>query len=70
MTDNCRDWTPSTAFMVDDPGFVENPIGVSVDPARMAAARSGGESAEELHARASRVEFHPHRPLDAHVRLG
>ncbi|HEY6762145.1 MAG TPA: VOC family protein [Baekduia sp.] len=69
QADNFGDWSRSTAFMTDDPAFAENPIGVSVDPARMVAARSEGASSAELHARAYRGGFEPDGPLDLRVPL-
>jgi catechol 2,3-dioxygenase len=70
QADNFGDWTRSTAFMTDDPAFAENPIGVSLDPAQMAAARAQGSDAPELHARAYAGEFEPDEPLDLRVPLG
>jgi catechol 2,3-dioxygenase len=70
QADNFGDWSQSTAFMSGDPRFAENPIGVSVDPARMAEARAQGASADELHTRAYRGEFEPAEPLDLRVPLG
>lgn len=64
QADNFGDWAQSTAFMADDPRFADDPIGVSVDPAAMVAARAEGASAAELHARAYRGEFRPDAPLD------
>lgn len=70
QADNFGDWSRSTAFMADDPAFADNPIGISVDPARMAAARAAGASSGELHVRAYRGEFEPDAPLDLRVPLG
>jgi catechol 2,3-dioxygenase len=67
QADNFGDWAQSTAFMTSDPRFAENPIGVSIDPDRMLAARAQGDSAETLHTRAYRGDFTPHDRLDLRV---
>jgi catechol 2,3-dioxygenase len=67
QADNFGDWAQSTAFMTSDPRFAENPIGVSIDPDRMLAARAQGDSAETLHTRADRGDFTLHDRLDLRV---
>jgi catechol 2,3-dioxygenase len=69
QADNFGDWAESTAFMMSDPRFAENPIGVSIDPEQMVAARSQGDSAETLHTRAYSGDFAPQDPLDLRVPL-
>jgi catechol 2,3-dioxygenase len=49
------------------PEFAANPIGVSVDPGRMVAARQAGASSDELHRRAYAGEFEPNAPLDLRI---
>src|ERR1700730_10729073 len=50
--DNFGAWNSSKEFMLHAPEFSANPIGASVEPALMAAARDAGASAEEIHRRA------------------
>jgi catechol-2,3-dioxygenase len=57
------DWSRSSAFL-HTPEFRANPIGVTVDPAKMLAERVAGVAAEELHRRAYLGEFSPETPLD------
>lgn len=70
QADNFGDWTQSTAFVSEAAEFAANPIGVSLDPARVAEARAKGASGEELHARAYAGEFTPEQPLDLRFPLG
>jgi catechol 2,3-dioxygenase len=58
------DWEASKRFMNTTPEFAENPIGVTVDAARVVQARDQGASADELHRRAYAGEFTPPEPLD------
>jgi catechol-2,3-dioxygenase len=67
--DNFGDWRKSTEWMSTSPEFARNPIGVPVDPAKMAAARKAGASREDLHRRAFAGEFVPATPLDPRVPL-
>ena len=53
------DWSASTAWMRESPAFHANPIGVFVDPDRVAAAFASGESFEQIHARAMAGELAP-----------
>lgn len=53
------DWSASTAWMRESPAFHANPIGVFVDPDRVAAACASGESFEQIHARAMAGELAP-----------
>lgn len=57
------DWTRSSAFM-HTAEFGANPIGVSINPAAMVAARAAGATADELHRRAYAGEFEPATALD------
>jgi catechol-2,3-dioxygenase len=70
QSDNFGDWSRSTEYMRTTPEFAANPIGVSVDPGRMLAARQAGASSEELHRRAYAGEFEPDAPLDLRIPLG
>lgn len=70
QADSFGDWEQSKAFMLEDPAFEADPIGVSVDPALMAAARDQGATSTELHQRAVAREFEPDEPLDLRIALG
>lgn len=64
QADNYGDWAKSTAFIRDDPRFVENLIGELVDPDAIVAQREAGLSSDEIHERAYRGEFPPTAPID------
>jgi catechol 2,3-dioxygenase len=64
QADNFGDWQKSTEFMRTAPEFAADPIGVHIDPDRLATARDAGASLEEIHQRAYAGEFTPERPLD------
>jgi catechol 2,3-dioxygenase-like lactoylglutathione lyase family enzyme len=70
QSDNFGAWSASKEFMLSDPRFSENPIGVSVDPKRMLVAWRAGASTDELHERAYAGEFTPDEPLDLRIALG
>ena len=53
------DWTKSTEWMRNSEEFKANPIGVFVDPARIAEAAAAGEPFEQIHRRAMAGEFSP-----------
>ena len=59
QVDTFGDWTQSTAWMRDSDTFRSNPIGVFVDPNRVASAFASGESFEQIHARAMAGELAP-----------
>jgi catechol-2,3-dioxygenase len=65
--DDFGDWAASKEFMHTSPQFAENPIGVSIDPARVVAARDEGANAQELHRRAYAGEFPSEKPLDLRI---
>jgi len=67
QSDNFGDWSQSTEYMRTTSEFAANPIGVSVDPDRMVAARQAGASSDELHRRAYAGEFEPNAPLDLRI---
>lgn len=67
QSDNFGDWSQSSEYMRTTPEFAANPIGVSVDPDRMVAARQAGASSDELHQRAYAGEFEPNAPLDLRI---
>jgi catechol 2,3-dioxygenase len=69
QSDNFGDWSQSTEYMRTTSEFAANPIGVSVDPDRMVAARHAGASSDELHRRAYAGEFDPNAPLDLRIPL-
>jgi catechol 2,3-dioxygenase len=56
------DWQASKAWMRASPDFHANPIGVFVDPARIAEAAARGESFVEIHRRATAGELGPLEP--------
>ncbi len=58
------DWGRSKQWMCTSPQFAANPIGVSLDPERVLAAREAGATPSELHDRAYAGEFDPASPLD------
>jgi catechol-2,3-dioxygenase len=62
--DEFGDWAKSKEFMVSAPEFSANPIGVTVDPDLLVAARDAGATLEEMHRRAYAGEFSPEEPLD------
>ena len=59
QVDNFGDWSASTAWMRTSDDFHANPIGVFVDPARVADAAAAGEPFAEIHRRARAGEFAP-----------
>jgi catechol 2,3-dioxygenase len=61
--DEFGDWAESKKFMRTET-FAANPIGVSVDPELVLAARARGASVESIHARSFGGEFTPDAPLD------
>jgi catechol-2,3-dioxygenase len=67
--DTFGDWAHSSAFVQSSPLFAANPIGTSIDPDQLAAARSAGMSAEEIHRRAYAGAFASTSPLDLRVPL-
>ena len=69
QADNFGDWAKSRAFMLNDPQFAENPIGVPLDPAKLHAAYQQGASPEELHRRAYMGEFKLETPIDLRLPL-
>ncbi len=69
QADNFGDWDKSRAFMLSDPQFAENPIGVPLDPAKLYEAYQQGAGAEELHRRAYADEFKLETPIDLRLPL-
>lgn len=59
QVDTFGDWTASSEWMRTSPAFEVNPIGVLVDPERIADAAVAGESFEAIHARATKGELSP-----------
>jgi catechol 2,3-dioxygenase len=57
------DWTQSTGFMYG-PEFIENPIGLNIDPDLLLSAREQGASTEDLHVRSRAGEFEASTPLN------
>jgi catechol-2,3-dioxygenase len=53
------DWDASKRWMQTSPDFKANPIGVLVDPARIAERAAGGEPFEEIHRRAMAGDLSP-----------
>jgi catechol-2,3-dioxygenase len=56
------DWATSKQWMRTSPDFEANPIGVFVDPAKVAAASAAGEPLSEIHRRAMAGELAPETP--------
>jgi catechol-2,3-dioxygenase len=56
------DWATSKQWMRTSPDFEANPIGVFVDPAKVAAASAAGEALSEIHRRAMAGELAPETP--------
>jgi catechol-2,3-dioxygenase len=69
QADNFGDWARSSAFVRTAPEFAANPIGRSIDPDQLVAARTAGASPDEIHRRAYAGEFEPATPLDLRVVL-
>lgn len=62
QVDNFGDWAVSTQWMRTSSEFRANPIGVFVDPARIAETAAAGESFAEIHRRALAGELSPPQP--------
>ena len=60
--DTFGDWAKSSEWMRTSEQFHGNPIGVFVDPARVAEAAAEGTPFAEIHARATAGEFVPQQP--------
>ena len=56
------DWAASSAYMRESEAFHANPIGVFVDPAKVADAAASGEGFERIHERAMAGDFAPPAP--------
>ena len=56
------DWAKSAEWMRTSPDFAANPIGVFVDPAKVAEAAAQGASFADIHTRATAGEFSPPAP--------
>ena len=61
QVDNFGDWSQSKAWMRDSPTFRANPIGVFVDPAKVASAFAAGATFDQIHASAMAGELVPER---------
>lgn len=59
QVDTFGDWAKSAAWMRTSEAFHANPIGVFVDPARVAEAAAAGASFADIHERAMAGEFAP-----------
>ena len=59
QVDTFGNWTTSSEWMRTSPAFKANPIGVFVDPERIADAAAAGESFEAIHDRARAGELSP-----------
>ncbi|MCW3057343.1 MAG: hypothetical protein JWO21_1312 [Solirubrobacterales bacterium] len=62
QVDNFGDWAASKEWMHISPDFRANPIGVLVDPSRIAEAAAAGEPFTEIHRRAMAGELCPPEP--------
>ena len=56
------DWAQSSEWMRHSADFHANPIGVFVDPAKIAELAAAGESFEEIHRQAMAGELSPSQP--------
>jgi catechol 2,3-dioxygenase len=56
------DWAASTQWMSTSPEFQANPIGVFVDPAKIAARAAAGDAFSEIHRMAMAGELSPPQP--------
>ncbi len=65
QVDAFGDWSASKRWMRTSPDFKANPIGVFVDPARIAERAAGGDPFEEIHRRAMAGELSPSRSAAA-----
>ena len=59
QVDNFGDWGRSAEWMRTSAEFAANPIGVFVDPAKVADAAAAGTSFEDIHARAMEGAYAP-----------
>ena len=65
QVDNFGDWAKSSEWMRSSEAFHANPIGVFVDPAKVAEAAAAGASFDEIHKLATDGEFAPPQaPVD------
>ena len=62
QVDDFGDWSASGEWMRTSPDFAANPIGVFVDPAKVAGAAEAGAAFADIHARAMAGEFAPAAP--------
>jgi catechol-2,3-dioxygenase len=62
QVDNFGDWAASSEWMRTSEAFHANPIGVFVDPAKVADAAAAGASFADIHERATAGEFAPPAP--------
>ncbi len=62
QVDDFGDWKASGEWMRTSPDFAANPIGVFVDPAKVADAAGAGTPFAEIHSRAMAGEFAPPAP--------
>lgn len=62
QVDTFGDWGASKRWMQTSPDFAANPIGVFVDPSRVAERAGGGEPFDDIHRRAMAGELSPLRP--------
>ncbi|MBV9817912.1 MAG: VOC family protein [Solirubrobacterales bacterium] len=62
--DEFGDWSQSKQWMRTSSQFAANPIGVSLDPDKVVAARDADATPQDLHRRAYEGEFSPATPLD------
>ena len=62
QVDNFGDWAKSSEWMRTSDEFHANPIGVFVDPAKVAETAAAGAPFDEIHRRAMAGEFAPPQP--------
>jgi catechol 2,3-dioxygenase len=64
QSDNFGDWKQSSEWMRTSPDFARNPIGVEVDPPKLAAALAAGVPLDEVYRRSRAGEYQPAAPGD------
>ncbi len=64
QSDNFGDWAKSTEYMRTSPEFAREPIGVEVDPPKLAQALAAGATVSEVLERSRAGEFLPATPGD------
>jgi catechol-2,3-dioxygenase len=64
QSDNFGDWAKSSEWMRTSPDFAREPIGVEVDPPKLAAALADGATVDDVLKRSREGAFLPEKPGD------